>query len=508
MHNQNLTLYCANDGNLIGVATIGTATVIDDSEYTVKFSEPWYKNAFLHRMLELVRDYLQHPIWSAKKLQADPKIEIPDSHFKRIVDKVNRIAGSFESYCKNYAVEHKINTHFAMMNINIMVVCWKQCEEAAVLLTDLVHELLLDGPTLGVFQMINQRQVYLQILLYTAFLGRSRGPTAHAKQRLLPVLHKELFNIMAQREAAAMASQGEEAHVHSTGPTLHAMNLQAAVAQLRPSFDDMVSAPGVHMPIWIQKCMLNHPFDLILVPDPVTGKEVPMGKKHQLLGEIIEEDADHLPSVLWAIQIPQQPLVHIIPAPGHRVTTLRPLPKAVRVAKLNYLEKKEEQKSKKRGWHKMKKKQDDDLTSDEGEFSSGSWDNVGTTYTDGGTPWPRGVIPMVDFITGEPTRELLPPTKGIKRMKVQPRVDVPEPDLSKVSFSMEQFLNKDFEAEEDLGELLPMAWKGMDTKIQREENEGWHAVVFSRQMIGRGTGCSALPWDRPYKTYGDSALPD
>ncbi len=125
-HDQNLTLYCANDGNLIAVATIGTATVIDDLDTTVKFSEAWYKNAFLHRMLELVRDYLQHPIWSVKKLQTSPSIKIPDSHFKHIVDKANWIAGSFESYCKHYAIEHKINTHFAMMNTNIMVVCWKE----------------------------------------------------------------------------------------------------------------------------------------------------------------------------------------------------------------------------------------------------------------------------------------------------------------------------------------------------------------------------------------------
>ncbi len=157
---------------------------------------------------------------------------------------------------------------------------------------------------------------------------------------------------MAQKEAATMVSHGEEAHVCSTGQTLHAMNLQAAVTQLHPSFDDMVSAPGVHMLIWTQKHTPNHPFDLIMVLDPFTGKEVPMGKKHQPLGEIIEEDADRLPSMLRAIQIPQQRPVHIIPAPGHCVAALRPLPKAIQVAKLNYLEKKEEQKSKKRGWQK------------------------------------------------------------------------------------------------------------------------------------------------------------
>ncbi len=112
-----------------------------------------------------------------------------------------------------------------------------------------------------------------------------------------------------------------------------------------------------------------------------------MGKKSQLLGEIIEEDADRLPSVLRAIQIPQQRLVHLIPAPGHCAAALRPLPNAVHVAKLNYLEKKQKQKNKKQGWQKMKK-WDDDLGSDEGEFSSGSWDDAGTIYTEGGTPWP------------------------------------------------------------------------------------------------------------------------
>ncbi len=96
----------------------------------------------------------------------------------------------------------------------------------------------------------------------------------------------------------------------------------------------------------------------------------------------------------------------------------------------------------------------------------------------------------------------------MKRMKVKPKMDVPKPDLAKVSFSMERFLNKDFEAKEDLEELLPMAWKGTGTRIQHEENKGWHAVVFGRQMVSQGTGCSALPWDRPYKTYGDSALPE
>ncbi len=184
------------------------------------------------------------------------------------------------------------------------------------------------------------------------------------------------------------------------------MNLQMAVAQLRPSFDDMVSALGGHMPIWTQKHTLNQHFDLIMVLDPVTGKEVPMGKKHQPLGEVIEEDADRLPSALRAIPIPQQCPVHIIPVPGHRVATLRPLPKAVQEAKLNYLEKREKQKNKKRGWQKMKKKWDDDLSSDEGELSIGSWDDAGTIYMDGGTLWLWGIVLMVDFITEEPTRQL------------------------------------------------------------------------------------------------------
>ncbi len=92
-------------------------------------------------------------------------------------------------------------------------------------------------------------------------------------------------------------------------------------------------------------------------------------------------------------------------------------------------------------------------------------------------------------------------------MKVKPKVDAPEPDLAKVLFSMERFLNKDFEAVEDLGELLPVAWKGTDTRIQHEENEGWHTAVFGRQMVGWGRGRSALPQDRPYKTYDCSTLP-
>ncbi len=41
---------------------------------------------------------------------------------------------------------------------------------------------------------------------------------------------------------------------------------------------------------------------------------------------------------------------------------------------------------------------------------------------------------MIDFLTEEPTGQLLPP---MKRMKVQPKVDMPKPDLAKVSFSME-----------------------------------------------------------------------
>ncbi len=135
-----------------------------------------------------------------------------------------------------------------MLNTILFVVCWEVWQEVAALLTNLIKELWLANLSLGVFQLVVQRQVYLQILLYAAFLAGTRGSTSQARKRLLPVLHKELFNHLARKEAAEMLVCGEMASARYTGETPKGMMLQEVVASQRPSPDNMVYLPGIAVP--------------------------------------------------------------------------------------------------------------------------------------------------------------------------------------------------------------------------------------------------------------------
>ncbi len=70
--------YCANDGLLTMLILWGVATQVDDSQGHIRSNLYWRNNDFVATALEQMREYLQHPIWSAKKLVASLEIPITE----------------------------------------------------------------------------------------------------------------------------------------------------------------------------------------------------------------------------------------------------------------------------------------------------------------------------------------------------------------------------------------------------------------------------------------------
>ncbi len=62
-HDAKLSLHCGNDGVLIAMLMLALATSVNDSDLFIHLNLDWKDNEFLHTVLELMRDYLQHPIW-------------------------------------------------------------------------------------------------------------------------------------------------------------------------------------------------------------------------------------------------------------------------------------------------------------------------------------------------------------------------------------------------------------------------------------------------------------
>ncbi len=77
--------YCANDGLLTMLILWGVAMQVDDSQGHIRSNYYWRHNDFVATALEQMREYLQHPIWSAKMLVADPAITIMEGQRERIL---------------------------------------------------------------------------------------------------------------------------------------------------------------------------------------------------------------------------------------------------------------------------------------------------------------------------------------------------------------------------------------------------------------------------------------
>ncbi len=144
--------------------------------------------------------------------------------------------------CREIAIHQGWSLNATRVNTSMMVECWKEWQEASLLITDLINKLWLEHPYIGALVLCIQKQVYLQILLYVTFLGSGHGSASEAKWRLLPLLHKYLFEGLAKQEAAEMQDSGQDVEVQSTLPAHRGQSLQMIVAEQHPGPHSRFSA--------------------------------------------------------------------------------------------------------------------------------------------------------------------------------------------------------------------------------------------------------------------------
>ncbi len=89
--------------------------------------------------------------------QKDQLYRTVHRHHERIPVHANKIANKFDEHCTNYAKCERISLNSARMNSNLTTACWQLWQDA--------------NPELGKFTLTVQKQVYLQIMLYSVFLG-------------------------------------------------------------------------------------------------------------------------------------------------------------------------------------------------------------------------------------------------------------------------------------------------------------------------------------------------
>ncbi len=288
-HDTNLTQYCGNDGSCIVSTVFGAATEIDDSAQEVCHHQYWHGKDVFQWLICTIRDFLLKPIWSAKQLQADPPIPVTDEHRKRLMRQANRIALAFDDYCQDYAEREVVSLNFACITHNMMTICWKQWQEVGQLFADLTKELEIADPTLGLCALSMQKQVYLQIVLYAAFLGGSRGSVAKTKKRLLPLLHKHLFEGFATQQAAERSEAGQVTEVRGAGPMSKGQSLQVLVAEQRPGPNDLIFVPGPSVPKWASARIPDRFEEMIYVQNE-DGEMEQMEVDLPTVGEVIAED--------------------------------------------------------------------------------------------------------------------------------------------------------------------------------------------------------------------------
>ncbi len=85
----------------------------------------------------------------------------------------HKAADKFEEHCKKKADELNMNQAHVRINTNVLTICWRECQEAALLFSDLCTEEKLINPNLGVMALAIQKQAYHQIFLYGMFIGAS-----------------------------------------------------------------------------------------------------------------------------------------------------------------------------------------------------------------------------------------------------------------------------------------------------------------------------------------------
>ncbi len=75
------------------------------------------------------------------------------------------MSDKFEEYCKKKADDLKMSRPYLRINTNILTICWRECQEAALLFSDLCAEEQLINMNLGVMALAIQKQAYLQIFM-------------------------------------------------------------------------------------------------------------------------------------------------------------------------------------------------------------------------------------------------------------------------------------------------------------------------------------------------------
>ncbi len=189
-------------------------------------------------------------------------------------------------YCSTWAVAAIEGWSAAKLNTNMIIGCCCLWQEAAVLFANLLQELLVANPNLGVYQLCVQCQAYLQILLYASFLVGSRASASQAKKQLLPLLHKHLFEGVAQKEADEMNESGTKSVVQKAGLMSKGQSLQALVAEQRPGLNDFLFIPGPAVPPWIKNEIPTNYHEMILVENE-NGQMVPQKIERHVIGEIV-----------------------------------------------------------------------------------------------------------------------------------------------------------------------------------------------------------------------------
>ncbi len=207
-HNERTTIYYGNDGVMTFVAAYIAAMQIDDSKMKIRHQKDWHRMEFVHLFIYMLRDFLLKPIWSAKQLSTNPPIDIPADHRMRLLKMSDRIGTSFNERCREIAVRKGCSLNVARVNTSIMVICWKDWQDASLLLTGLANELLAKTPSIGAVALSIQKQVYLQILLYSTFLGADHGQMSEVKRTLLPLLHKYLFDRQPKMDVTQAQASG------------------------------------------------------------------------------------------------------------------------------------------------------------------------------------------------------------------------------------------------------------------------------------------------------------
>ncbi len=307
--------YCANDGLLTMMILWGVATQVDDSVEEIRKNLYWREHDLVVTALEQMREYLQHPIWSAKKLEAEPVIPITEQQRTRILKVAEKAVNKFDSYCKRRADELVMNATAVKINTNILTVCWRECQEAALLFTNLCAEEQLVDPNLGIMALAIQKQAYLQIFFYAMFTGSSeKGPTG-ALKRLLPILQKELFESFAQQDANRMPG----AQVLSTGPMPRGQSLNNLVAEQRPGPSSVIYMPGPRLHPGVARRVPDDYRKLIVLPDE-NGDMWPAPIEMEQIGTANAEMTDirHLKIPIDRQFVPEVPKTHHVPRPRLR----------------------------------------------------------------------------------------------------------------------------------------------------------------------------------------------